>query len=134
MFALVQAGRANTVDILKFIQAFKAAEDSYVVWSAICNCLRKLRLILCDFPYYETKFKPYVIDLLTNITTAIGWDKVEGEHHTKSLLRSQILSWMGSHGYPPVVGEAKRRFADHANGKVPLAADLRDSVYRTGIV
>ena len=71
---------------------------------------------------------------MTNITKKIGWEKVEGEHHTKSLLRSQILARVGCNGHQSVIDEARQRFADHASGKVVLPADLRDSVYRIGNV
>ena len=130
LFALVQAGKANTVDALKLMDAFKDKEESYVCWSAIVNCLVKLRIILCDSKFYESHFQPFTIQLMSNIATKIGWEKIENEHHTKSLLRSQILSWMGCNGHEPTVTEARRRFNDHVNGKALLPADLRAPVYR----
>ena len=130
MFALVQAGKASTVDALKLMDAFKDREESYVCWSAIVNCLVKLRLILSDSNFYESHFQPFTVDLMQNIVTSIGWEKIENEHHTKSLLRSQILGWMGCNGHAPTITEAKRRFNDHVTGKSLLPADLRASVYR----
>ena len=130
MFALVQAGKTSTVDALKLMDAFKDREESYVCWSAIVNCLVKLRLILSDSNFYESHFQPFTVDLMQNIVTTIGWEKIENEHHTKSLLRSQILGWMGCNGHEPTITEAKRRFNDHVTGKSLLPADLRASVYR----
>ena len=46
LFALVQAGKAETTDALELIKAFKTNETSYVVWSSILNCLSKLRIII----------------------------------------------------------------------------------------
>ena len=130
LFALVQAGRASAVDALKLVEAFKNNEESYVCWSAIGNCLAKLRTILCDSNFYESHFQPFIVDLMSNITHKVGWEKTDGEHHTKTLLRSQILNWMGSNGHASTATEAKRRFNDHVAGKLLLPADLRGAVYR----
>ena len=130
MFALVHAGKASTVDALKLIKAFKAKEESYVCWSAIVNCLGKLKTILADSKVYESHFMPFVVDLMSNIASKIGWEKVEGEHHTKTLLRSQTFSVIGCNGHEPTITEAKRRFEEHVSGKAVLPADIRGAVYR----
>ena len=80
LFALVGAGKVDTVSALKVIEAFKVNEESYVVWSSIINCLGKLKTILCDTPYYSTHYKPYVLDLLANIITKVGWEKQVREY------------------------------------------------------
>ena len=130
LFALVQAGKAKTVDALKLMDAFKDKEESYVCWSAIVNCLVKLRIILSDSKFYESHFQPFTVDLMSNISNQIGWEKINDEHHTKSLLRGQILGWMGCNGHVPTITEARRRFDEHVNGKSLLPADLRAAVYR----
>jgi len=131
LFALVTAGKMDTVSALKVIEAFKANEESYVVWSSITNCLGKLKVIVCDKPYFQSHFKPYVLDLMANILNKVGWEKQPGEHHTQVLLRSVILSWTGLYGNTSTVEEATRRFEDHVNGKASIPADLRQAVYRT---
>jgi len=131
LFALVQAGKTDTVSALKLMEAFKANEDSYVVWSSIDNCLSKLKTILCDTPHFESHFKPYMLDLMSNILSKVGWEKQPGEHHTQVLLRSLVLTRMGCLGHTETVEEATRRFQDHVNGtgsQVP--ADLRACVFR----
>jgi len=131
LFALVQAGKASTVDALKLMDAFKEKEESYVCWSAIVNCLVKLRIILSDTKFYESNFQPFTVELMSNICNKIGWTKKENEHHTKALLRGQILGWMGCNGHEPTINEARRRFADHVSGANLIPADLRNAVYRT---
>ena len=131
LFALVQAGKANTVDALKLMDAFKDKEESYVCWSAIVNCLVKLRIILADTAFYESHFQPFTVELMSNIASKIGWVKEENEHHTKALLRGQILGWMGCNGHEPTIAEARRRFNDHVSGVNLIPADLRNAVYRT---
>ena len=131
LFALVQAGKASAVDALRLMDAFKDKEESYVCWSAILNCLVKLRIILADTKFYETHFQPFIVDLLSNIANKIGWVKEENEHHTKALLRGQILGCMGCNGHEPTIAEARRRFNDHVSGTTLIPADLRVAVYRT---
>ena len=46
LFAFVAAGRTSTVQVLKFIEAYKN-EDEYIVWASISCCLDKLNSILC---------------------------------------------------------------------------------------
>ena len=131
LFALVGAGKVDTVSALKVIEAFKANEESYVVWRSITNCLSKLKTILCDTPYYQSHYKPYVLDLMTNVVTKVGWEKQPGEHHTRVLLRSLLLAWTGTYGHPDTVAEATKRFGDHVTGKTQVHADLRNAVYQT---
>jgi len=130
MFALVQAGKADTVDVLELMKSFKTNETSYVVWSSIMNCLSKLRIIIAHDAELDEQFQAFVIDLLSNVTEHVGWNAAKDEPHVKSLLRSQLLSRMGCYGHQPTVEEAQRRFQDHMKGTSIIPADLRSSVYR----
>merc|ERR1719245_2621447 len=57
MFALVQAGKADTVDVLELMKSFKTNETSYVVWSSIMNCLSKLRIIIAHDAELDEQFQ-----------------------------------------------------------------------------
>ena len=113
MFALVQAGKADTVEALELMKAFKTKETSYVVWSSIMNCLGKLRIIIANDTELDEKFQAFVVDLLTNVTEHVGWNAKAEEHHVVSLLRSQLLARMGCYGHKATVEEAQKRF--HVN-------------------
>ena len=110
MFALVQAGKADTVEALELMKAFKTKETSYVVWSSIMNCLGKLRIIIANDTELDEKFQAFVVDLLTNVTEHVGWNAKAEEHHVVSLLRSQLLARMGCYGHKATVDEAQKRF------------------------
>ena len=110
MFALVQAGKADTIDALELMKAFKANETSYVVWSNIMNCLGKIRIIIADDTELDEKFQAFVVDMLSNITEQVGWNAKTDEHHVMSLLRTQLLARMGCYGHKPTVEEAQKRF------------------------
>jgi puromycin-sensitive aminopeptidase len=45
LFAMVQAGHTNTVEVLKLLQAYEDETD-YTVWSSISNVLVKLNMLL----------------------------------------------------------------------------------------
>ena len=66
LFALVQAGKAETTDALELIKAFKTNETSYVVWSSILNCLSKLRIIIGKFfntQYLSLLYKFHLVNM-----------------------------------------------------------------------
>ncbi len=130
LFALVQAGKASTVEALELMKAFKDGETSYVVWSAILNSLGKLQVLLAHDETINLKFKDFVVDLLNNIAAHVGWTPKEDEHHVASLLRSKVLTRIGCYGHEATVTEAKRRFAEHFANKSLIPADLRGCVYR----
>jgi len=131
IFALVQAGKAETTDALELIKAFKTSETSYVVWSSILNCLSKLRIIIAHDEETDTKFQAYQVDLLSKICDHVGWNAQPDEPHVTNLLRSAVLLRMGAYGHKPTVEEAKKRFNDHISGTAIIPADLRSAVYRT---
>ena len=130
IFALVQAGKADTTDALDLIKAFKTSETSYVVWSSICNCLSKLRVIIAHDEDVDAKFQAYVVDLMTNICEHVGWNKKADEPHVTNMLRSMVLNRMGMYGHKPTVEEAQRRFSEHLNETSIIPADLRGCIYR----
>ena len=133
IFALVQAGKAETTDALVLIKAFKNSETSYVVWSSVMNCLSKLRVLIAHDENLDAKFQAFTIDLMSNVCEHVGWNAQPGEPHVMSLLRSNVLTRMGVYGHKPTVAEAQKRFNEHINGTSVIPADLRGCVYRTVI-
>lgn len=138
LFALIRAGKANPVDGIKMLEAFRDLEESFVVWNAICNQLNNLKVILQDdLQSYEKLFKPFVVHLLLPIAGKLGWEAKPGEEdHTKGLLRSQVLSRIGCFGHEPTRERARTLFAKHLEAVRTQAdcgqihADLRSTVYR----
>ncbi|KAI1303652.1 Puromycin-sensitive aminopeptidase [Halotydeus destructor] len=127
MFALVQAGRLPTVDILKLFNAY-VAEDHYTVWSSIDAALGKLNRLISHTDFQD-RFHIFGRRLLSTIHDKLGWEPVVGESHTDGLLRSLVLSRLSSFSDPQVIQEAKRRFEQHVSVEKVLPADLRQAVY-----
>ncbi len=130
LFALVQAGKASTVEALELVKAFKDGETSYVVWTSILSNLSKLRVLIAHDEATDLKFQAFVVDLLSNVAAHVGWNSKEDEHHVVSLLRSQVLTRIGCYGHEATVAEAKKRFAEHLAETAIIPADLRACVYR----
>lgn len=128
LFALVQAGRSPTCDVLKLIEAYRN-ETNYTVWSSITNSLIKLQTLLSHTEVYK-QFNEYSIRLYAPIADRLGWDCKSGESHLDTLLRSLVLNRLISCGCSATIEEAKKRFKLHASGEQLLPADLRSTCYK----
>ncbi|KAK9876801.1 hypothetical protein WA026_015039 [Henosepilachna vigintioctopunctata] len=128
MFALVQAGHASTVDILKLLNAFED-ETEYTVWSSICNIISKLSVLLSHTDCEEA-FLQYQRKLLYNISRSLGWDPKPNETHLGTLLRGLIIGRLAWLDDKDTIEEAKRRFAIHVSSGPKIAADLRSPCYK----
>ncbi|KAL3276182.1 hypothetical protein HHI36_020900 [Cryptolaemus montrouzieri] len=129
MFALVQAGHASTVQILKLLQAFEDETD-YTVWSSICGILSRVSVLLSHTDCEEA-FQVYQRNLLRKISKRLGWDPQPDETHLDTLLRGLIagrLAWLDDE---ETTAEAKKRFAAHVSSGPKISADLRSACYRT---
>lgn len=128
LFAMVQAGRASTVEVLQLVQAFQE-EDNFTVWSSIDSSLRKIGALISHLDFQDS-FKAFARNLMRDITNKLGWEAKPNESHCDTLLRSLVLARMASLSDKDIIEEAKRRFELHASHKTPLPADLRSAVYR----
>lgn len=127
LFALVQAGRAPTNEVLKLIEAYRD-ETNYTVWSSITNSLCKLYILL-SHTSLEKQFHSYGIRLYKPVADRLGWDCKNGESHLDILLRSLVFSRLISYNCPSAIEEAKKRFKLHSSGECLLPADLRSACY-----
>ncbi|XP_014243033.1 puromycin-sensitive aminopeptidase [Cimex lectularius] len=129
LFALVQAGRCTTVQVLQVISAMQN-EDNFTVWSIIANCLGKVSALLSNTDQTDN-FKKFGVYLFKTIGDKLGWEPKPQESHLDTLLRSLVLSRLGWYGDEDTIKEAKRRFKAHVTGEHLIPADLRAAVYKT---
>ncbi len=126
LFALSEAGIIPTNDALEFLSAYKN-EDNYTVWLEIAGGLAKLEQILAKTKT-EEKLKALTIELFFPTFKRLGWEKINGEIHTDTLLRSLLLSRLGRSGDKKVVEKAKYLFKEMLKG-VHLDPDIRSVIY-----
>ncbi|XP_037041212.1 puromycin-sensitive aminopeptidase-like [Bradysia coprophila] len=131
LFALVQAGRTSTVDVLKLMKSF-VNEDDYTVWAAVDNALERLDILLANTDDQEL-LHAFGREILQNVYANVGWNASPKESHTRALLRSLVIRRLGTFGDENVTNAALKHFDAHVNGSSVLAADLRSAVYRTVI-
>ncbi|XP_063975639.1 puromycin-sensitive aminopeptidase isoform X2 [Diachasmimorpha longicaudata] len=131
LFAMVQAGHASTVEVLRFMEAFQL-EDNYTVWSSIVSSFGKIGILLSNLES-EDSFKAFGRSLCKDIASRLGWDPKPNESHLDTLLRSLILNRMASFRDADTISEAKKRFHLHVTGQSLLSADLRSAVYRAAL-
>ena len=128
LFALVQSGRASTVEMLKLMDAF-INEDSYTVWNSINACLAKLNTLLSHTDLLPL-FHEYGRRLLSKIHCRLGWDPIKGETHLDNLLRSLVINRLVAFEEPEVIAHSKKLFESHSNATYVIPPDLRLAIYR----
>ncbi|XP_078048992.1 puromycin-sensitive aminopeptidase isoform X1 [Augochlora pura] len=128
LFAVAQAGRAFTVEVLQLMHAFQK-EDNFTVWSSIDNALRKIGLLLSHLECLDS-YKAFGRSLMHDIRNKLGWDPKPNESHCDTLLRSLVLDRMAVLNDADTIEEAKKRFEMHVSHKTLLSADLRSPVYK----
>ncbi|XP_054154240.1 puromycin-sensitive aminopeptidase-like [Oppia nitens] len=129
LFALVESGQASTVDILKWMNAFANNEDNYTVWNSINGFLEKLHQLLADTDV-QPKYYEFGRQLLSKIFDRLGWQPINGETHSDTLLRSLIINRLAAFEDPTVLAESKKLFDLHLKGTDIIEPDLRDAIYR----
>ena len=127
LFALVQAGKASTVEILKLLDAYRN-ETEYPVWTSIISCLERINLLLAHTDFQD-KYHVWGRKLLLPLHTQLGWEKKTDDKHTDTLFRSLILSCLVCFKEPGILSGAKKLFDLHADGIAPVPPDVRSSVY-----
>lgn len=129
LFALVQAGRASTVDGLKLMKSFMN-EDDYTVWASVDCAFERLNTLLTNTDDQHI-LHTFGRELLQNIYANVGWNASSEEPHSRTLLRSLVIRRLGAFDDENVINEALKHFDAHVNGSTALAANLRSAVYQT---
>lgn len=120
-FALAEAGESGTVEALELATAY-AGETEYAVWIEVVAGLTSVRKLLYGSPAY-LRFEIYARGLLSKIGEKVGWAPKRGEPHTRTLLRSLILSQLVIFKDKKAIRSAK------ALGKRTVPPDLRTVAY-----
>ncbi len=126
LFALSESGDISTEIVLEFLTAYKE-EDDYTVWLEIAGGLSKLKQLLAKTKSIQNLDR-FIIKLFSPIFDKIGWEKIQGEAHTDTLLRSLILTKLGRSKDERVLSKAKYLFNEMQNG-LHIDPDLRATLY-----
>lgn len=128
LFALCQAGKVGSVDLLKLMSAFRQETD-YNVGKTLDSSVGRLNSLLANTDFLD-KFQVYGCSLFKNIVEKMGWTPKKDEKDQDAMLRAMVINRMVALGEPTVVEEAKRRYKAHLAKTEIIPADLRSAVYR----
>jgi len=131
LFALAKAGYCSTPDLLTLMGSF-VNERNYVVLESINTNLSELASLFNHLPCFS-QFKALRRKIFSRILAEVGWDKLEDENHTQSLLRNMLIGTLGKSDDQEVITKCLEMFSKHASGGGLIPADIRGSVYSTVI-
>ncbi|MDR3519342.1 MAG: M1 family metallopeptidase [Candidatus Pacebacteria bacterium] len=123
LFALSEAGTIPTTDALEFLKAFKN-EDTYTVLLELAMGLARLEQLLPE----EKAFRNITREIFSPIAERLDWNKVEGENHTDTLLRSLAISRAGRAGDKKIIKDAQNKFLLVQRGE-KITPDIRGAIY-----
>jgi puromycin-sensitive aminopeptidase len=125
LFALAEGGYISSADAMEFSLSYKN-ETEYIVWAEIASGVNKIKNIISE-EKYTSIYNKYVLSLFSPLAQKMGWEKISGEDHSSTFLRSLALSQAGFYGDKIIIKKAQEKFKDKK--KNPIEADLRSVIY-----
>ncbi len=126
-FALAESGDLPSAQALELAMHY-INENDYTVWLELVSGLHSVDNLLAG-QNFQSQFRHFAVGLLKQMLKNVGWKAQANEPHTKSLLRSLILSASGNFKNPEVILEAKNRFDGWMRKNKKITPDLRGVVY-----
>ena len=126
-FALCISGQISLKRFLDLARSY-LEENDYLVSKDLAESLDFLYLLTSGESFWN-EIKKYNKEHFQKLFENLGWDKKEGEKHTKALLRSLVIGSLGRLDDKEVLEEAKNRFNEFLKKRNSLDPDLRSVVY-----
>jgi aminopeptidase N len=143
VYALARAGRMDFVDYLRLLRRAYSTEDNLTVWKSIVRHLIELNSILTCTSNETTKeyFRVFLCELLRHIYERLQWNALPNESSQTAMLRSLILTQMGTNQYEHACAQAQQRFTqliNESNDRLSstttttmIDANIRSAIYLT---
>lgn len=125
--ALARAGALQTDKVLELLATYKN-EQKYTAWVQIGVAVGQINHVFKNekFAPELERFSQKVFD---PIVEAVGWEPLDKEDTSKSLLRTFVLYRAGHYGNKAVISQAQKLFSELHSKKTVIPADLRGVVY-----
>lgn len=128
-WAMVEAGKKPIQSYLELTASYKNETDPTVV-SLLIEQLHHLDRFVDNST--RDQYSAFVRDRLTKIQKNLGWDSKDKESDRTQILRSHVLSALGTIGQDKmIIEEARKRFQDYANDSGKLNPNLYDAIVST---
>ena len=126
-YALAKARKISATVFLELIKSYNNEKD-FGVWSDLTNNMRSIDLLLRKTELGKI-YKNMCVETLKPIGEKLGWEVSPNEGHLESLLRTSILSSLGSFGDGDTINKSLELLEQFFSGKISLAPELRSIVY-----
>ncbi len=126
-YALAKARKISATVFLELIKSYNNEKD-FGVWSDLTNNMRSIDLLLRKTELGKI-YKNMCIETLKPIGEKLGWEVSPNEGHLESLLRTTILSSLGSFGDGDTINKSLELLEQFFSDKISLAPELRSIVY-----
>ena len=127
-FALSRAGIIPATDFLTIAEAYQN-EDNAPVCADLSSNLGGMDNLLSDEAYYGN-FQAFSRSIFQQVAAQIGWDAKPDETNMDALLRSTVLSHVGSNNDEDALREAASRFTAYTEDPGSISPDIRGIVFR----
>jgi aminopeptidase N len=125
-WALVQAGRIAPSRYLEMLSA-AAEDDKRAVWQRVIATIDQLDRLERGSSK-RPAFQQFARSILQPPFQRIGWNPQLNEPEDNTILRSTLISTLGSLNDPNVIAEAKKSFDSFLKNPASLDVNLRDPV------
>lgn len=132
-FALSIPGINPTTEFLNLLIVYKD-ENDYSVWSDLSSNLNHLFSLLKKYSKsneISSKTNVFCKNLYSKISKTLGNENSSSDSNLTIQLRALILKQLGFYHDEETIQEARKRFNDFINDKIPIHADFRSFVYQT---
>ena len=126
--SLVLGDLGNTVALLGLISQLHS-EDSFLVWKNLSSFFHVLRCIVWSSEDLSERFDRFVIAVMVPCLERIGWGKVPGESHLRSMLRGLLICQLGTRGCHMVESRCQNLF----NSWLGEAGDIESCEVEPGL-
>tara|TARA_Y100001968_G_C19420868_1_gene751679 strand:- start:426 stop:2426 length:2001 start_codon:yes stop_codon:yes gene_type:complete len=126
-YALAKARKISATVFLELIKSYNNEKD-FGVWSDLTNNMRSIDLLLRKTELGKI-YKNMCVETLKPIGEKLGWEVSPNEGHLESLLRTTILSSLGSFGDEDTINKSLELLEQFFSDKISLAPELRSIVY-----
>ena len=126
--SLAASGNLKTSQALKILRNY-VNEDNYIVWNGVSGNLSTIWNLI-KYESYSELFSKLPQDLYKPLGNKLGWEPKKDESHLNSLLRSLIISNLGSFDDKETIAIAKEKFPAFVKDNSVVVPDLRTPFYQ----
>ncbi|MFO1461935.1 MAG: M1 family metallopeptidase [Verrucomicrobiota bacterium] len=128
-WAMAESGRGEVATYLDLVASLDPGETNSVIWETVIRNLEFLDRAEKGRPG-QAAFQRWAVERLRVPFQRLGWEPGADESSNDALLRSALITSLGTLGDPAVISQARVRFAQFLKDPTTLPPNLRTPVCR----